>query len=440
MGFIDYQGTKEDRYSDVLEFAKAQQEEETRRIQDEKAVKWVAEILKDSRYSGISVNDLIRFIMIRYKSLCTQRGELLEGSAEGQIDVDRVWSDCLIALITGHFDRMRLSQEKRETYYQTFIEKVFKLKKYTSSAKHFESLRSKASYQRYFTDCFDMIGEKQFWKWLGKNGQKDTGKLIRFVDTYEQLSVLLGYYLFQSIRPADSEWMQRLEMENQIMERLREDYKRKRFIEPDYQKLQNPLYRPEKTNREMTETAEGRYVDGKNHEKTTSSGLIPDPVSKHRTQLDKAKFKQLIDSQRLPNYVEACRMIRQCELPEAMGILYQELILRIQVLQESLDKFQDVYQPDMYQFYEYYIPEALQITSTYIEYLDVGIREKIIEETEKEVIEGCEKLLIAVNDKIDEIYRYASIEIKAKAKALESMMDQDGYVDPDFKINKNGGN
>ena len=41
-----------------------------------------------------------------------------------------------------------------------------------------------------------------------------------------------------------------------------------------------------------------------------------------------------------------------------------------------------------------------------------------------------------MNDKIDEIYKFASIEIKAKAKALESMMSQDGYVDPKFKINK----
>ena len=39
-----------------------------------------------------------------------------------------------------------------------------------------------------------------------------------------------------------------------------------------------------------------------------------------------------------------------------------------------------------------------------------------------------------VNEKIDEIYKFASIEIKAKAKALESLMSQDGYVDPNYKF------
>ena len=118
-----------------------------------------------------------------------------------------------------------------------------------------------------------------------------------------------------------------------------------------------------------------------------------------------------------------------------MDNLYKELIIRIPTLQESLDKFEEIYQPDMYQFYEYYIPEALQLTATYIEYLDVGIGEKILQETEREVLDAANKLLIAVNDKIDEIYRFASMEIKAKAKALESLMSQDGYVDPSFKIN-----
>ena len=135
------------------------------------------------------------------------------------------------------------------------------------------------------------------------------------------------------------------------------------------------------------------------------------------------------------DYVEACRLLRKCELPEEMDNLYKELIVRIPILQESIEKFEEMYQPDMYQFYEYYIPEALQLTATYIEYLDVGIGEKILQETEQEVLESTKKLLIAVNDMIDEIYKFASMEIKAKAKALESIMSQDGHVDPNFKIN-----
>ena len=52
-----------------------------------------------------------------------------------------------------------------------------------------------------------------------------------------------------------------------------------------------------------------------------------------------------------------------------------------------------------------------------------------------EIVDAVKKLIIAVNDKIDEIYKFASIEIKAKAKALESLMSSEGYVDSGFKIN-----
>ena len=118
-----------------------------------------------------------------------------------------------------------------------------------------------------------------------------------------------------------------------------------------------------------------------------------------------------------------------------MDDLYVSLIEKMSKLHDAIEKFESVYQTDMTQFYEYYIPETLQLTATYLEYLNAGIGDQIILENEKEVLDATDKLLIAVNDKIDEIYKFASLEIKAKAKALESLMSQDGYVNPNFKIN-----
>lgn len=161
----------------------------------------------------------------------------------------------------------------------------------------------------------------------------------------------------------------------------------------------------------------------------------PEPEKPKRPQLDTEKFDSLLEKQTFPDYVEACKLLRKCELPNEMDNLYASLIERMPVLQVAIVKFESVYQSDMTQFYEYYIPEALQLTATYLEYLNAGIGDQIIQETEKEVLDAADKLLIAVNDKIDEIYKFASLEIKAKAKALESLMSQDGYVDPNFKIN-----
>ena len=431
MGFIDYQGTKENRYTDVLEFAKAQQEEEAKRLEDEKVGKWVAQYIGDSRYSGININDLIKYIIVRYRNLSDKKNSLLGNKSIDNVDKAVLWKDFSIALIAKRLEGFNLSADKKNTYYKTFAEKVFKLNDYTLSERHYGCMEEIPAYKRYFSDCFDLAQEKQFWKWLGSVGEKQKSELLEFVDLYKQLSILLGYYLFQGIRPGSDDWMLRLEIECQVLDKLKVDYGKGYCKYPNYTKLQNPLYDPVKPKRETKET----NLDNKTENSTETGKDIKEPVRSRQPQLDKKRFDELIASCSLPKYAEACRLLRSCELPAEMDELYQTLILRIPVLQESIDKFEDVYQPDMYSFYEYYIPEALQITATYLEYLDVGIGEGILQETEKEVLEAANKLLIAVNDKIDEIYKFASIEIKAKAKALESLMSQDGYVDSKFKIN-----
>ena len=153
-----------------------------------------------------------------------------------------------------------------------------------------------------------------------------------------------------------------------------------------------------------------------------------------RPALDIDKFEQKMGLRTLPVYTEAAELLLDCELPEEMSGLYQELISRMPILQDAIVKFESVYQTDLEQFYDYYIPEALQLTSTYLEYLLAGIGDDIVRETEEEIIDAVRNLIIAINDKIDEIYKFASIEIKAKAKALESLMGQDGYVDPKYKL------
>lgn len=434
MGFIDYQGTKENRYTDVLEFAKAQQEEETRRLADARVAKWLTESLKDSRYVDLALNDLIKYIIVKYRKLQEQKEILISRQvASNLIDDKLLWMDFCISAISRRLDNIGLSEETRNTYYHTFMGKVFKLEGFTSAERHYSSIADNTSYKRYFADCFDLVQEKQFWKWLGRLGTKEKPSLIEFVRNYEQMSFLLGYYLYLGIRPQSLEWMKRLDLEREVLEKLIEEYSRGRYKQPNDLKLQNPLYEQPKPKKAIPETKEP--INEIDTSEETQGKVIVDPVRPRRPQLNKKLFEELLQKQELLDYTQACRLLRNCELPEKMDDLYKELIIRMPILQESIDKFAEVYEPDMYQFYEYYIPEALQLTATYIEYLDVGIGEKILSETEREVLDAASKLLIAVNDKVDEIYKFASIEIKAKAKALESLMSQDGYVDPNFKIN-----
>ncbi len=434
MGFIDYQGTKENRYTDVLEFAKAQQEEEARRLADARVAKWLTESLKDSRYADLALNDLIKYIIVKYRKLQEQK-EILVSKREDSVLIDDklLWMDFCISAISRRLDNIGLSEETRNTYYHTFMGKVFKLEEFTPAERHYSCIAENTSYKRYFADCFDLVQEKQFWKWLGRLGTKEKSSLIEFVRNYEQMSFLLGYYLYLGIRPQSPEWMKRLDLEREVLEKLIEEYSRGRYKQPNDLKLQNPLYEQTKLRKVILEIKEP--INEIDTSEETQGKVIEDPVRLRRPQLNKKLFEELLQKQKLLDYTQACRLLRNCELPEKMDDLYKELIVRMPILQEAIDKFAEVYEPDMYQFYEYYIPEALQLTATYIEYLDVGIGEKILSETEREVLDAASKLLIAVNDKVDEIYKFASIEIKAKAKALESLMSQDGYVDPNFKIN-----
>lgn len=160
----------------------------------------------------------------------------------------------------------------------------------------------------------------------------------------------------------------------------------------------------------------------------------PKPVKRKRPKLNTDQFEWLIEQQTIPAYTEACHLLLECELPESMDELMNQLIERMSVLQETAEKFGGIYKADLSQFYEYYIPEALELTSTYLEYLDLDIGEELINETEREVMGAIEKLVLSVNEKIEEICKYAMIEIRAKAKALDSMMSQDGYVGSEFKI------
>lgn len=157
-------------------------------------------------------------------------------------------------------------------------------------------------------------------------------------------------------------------------------------------------------------------------------------VKRKRPKLNTTQFEWLIEQQTIPTYMEACHLLLDCELPENMDEIMNQLIERMSVLQETAEKFGGIYEADLSQFYEYYIPEALELTSTYLEYLDLDIGEELINETEKEVMDAIEKLVLGVNEKIEEICKYAMIEIRAKAKALDSMMSQDGYVGSEFRL------
>lgn len=136
----------------------------------------------------------------------------------------------------------------------------------------------------------------------------------------------------------------------------------------------------------------------------------------------------------ISHYVSICERFLQNEMPNAIRENYQNLMDRVGVLQESIEKYKDIYRADIDQLNEYFMPEALRVTAAFLHYRADGASEEILSEAEISVYQATKKLLQVVNEKIDEIYRFVLIETTAKAKAVEAMMCQDGHVDAEYKI------
>lgn len=152
-------------------------------------------------------------------------------------------------------------------------------------------------------------------------------------------------------------------------------------------------------------------------------------------RLEMDKFDDYLEMETLAGFSSCFEMLRDCGLPEVMTNPLSEIVERMIVLEDAANKFKKVYEADLSMFIESYMPEALNLSVGYVEYINAKVDEKILISTQNEVVEALDTLLIGINDKIDEIYKFASIELKAAAKALNANMNMDGHVDSKFKIN-----
>jgi len=150
--------------------------------------------------------------------------------------------------------------------------------------------------------------------------------------------------------------------------------------------------------------------------------------------LDTDRFDSFLEKETIEGYVECFKMLISSGLGTDITDDLKEIRTRLSVLNDSVKKFNKVYNADLSQFMEIYIPDALNMVVSYIECENASVGEDIINRTKSEIVNTNNTLLLAINDKINEIYKFATIEINAQAKALESLMNMDGYINPEFKI------
>ena len=153
-----------------------------------------------------------------------------------------------------------------------------------------------------------------------------------------------------------------------------------------------------------------------------------------RPRLEIEAFENYMSQATMTSFIEAGKLLLKCLLPKEMEGLCQELLVRMKALDETVIKFADVYRTDMDSFMEIYIPDTFELIASYLEYLDAGIDADIIADTEAEVMDTLDKLLLALNEKIEEVHKFATIEIRAQAKAIDAMMSQGGFVRAEHRL------
>lgn len=149
--------------------------------------------------------------------------------------------------------------------------------------------------------------------------------------------------------------------------------------------------------------------------------------------VDMKKFDAFMAENTFKSYVKCCELLLSSGLPEDIIEKLITLADKMQILDSSLEKF-PAEEEGSQRFNEFYIPECLDTIIKYIEFVNTGVDESIIYNTRKDMMEAINTLIGAINSRTKEIFDFATMQLRAQAQALESLMGQDGFVNPAFKL------
>lgn len=427
MGFIDYHGTKESRYTEVLDYARAQQQEDRKRKQNIKIKKWLDELTGNGNMSDMNIHELLKTVIVKYNDLLKLEGLLdWDASEMHGISTDKLWRDYTLDLIRRHIDSFHMDVHRRNKHFDTFVIKIFKIGNLEEAEEFFQNISDIPKYKKYFTECFDPTWkDRQFFKFLNKVCGKDKNRRDtygKFLVTYRMLGLSMALYLNQAVQPLDDGWILQETAEWNALTDLEEKLHNGTLNGLDFRIIKNPI---------DNATVESLQNDASQTRDETADSHLS---TVRQSKLRKDEFKSYLEKADIPSYINAIRLLLECDLSEDIKNNYEQLISRMTVLQDSVNKFDEIYHADLDQFKEYFAPETLRLTATYLDYLAAGPSEKILCEISENVLIATRKLLQAVNEKIDEIYKFVTIDANAEAKALEAIMSQCGYVDSEYKI------
>lgn len=95
--------------------------------------------------------------------------------------------------------------------------------------------------------------------------------------------------------------------------------------------------------------------------------------------------------------------------------------------------------PQMRKFMDYYLPTTVKLVESYADFDKAGIRGENIMSAKTEIEKTLDTINQAFAKLLDDMYQTAAFEAAADAKALKTILMQDGYMKSEFSERKEKG-
>ena len=211
MGFIDYHGTKEDRYGDMVEYAEMQEEREQEEKARRQQMAELARLMGDEKYLSLDTKALLKQARFEYRAAAQLFRGLALKPADDRIDPAQLWRDLWLYTTGRYLLVMELPEETADKLFSALLTKCFELEPSETELQHLRLLQTSRRYRRHMR-AFPLAQTADFWKLLYLHGKSKglQNTVSGFLDAYGRCITCRAYYLGQKLRPLSGEWQQAL--------------------------------------------------------------------------------------------------------------------------------------------------------------------------------------------------------------------------------------
>ena len=156
-------------------------------------------------------------------------------------------------------------------------------------------------------------------------------------------------------------------------------------------------------------------------------------VKKHDINLE--EYEGYMDLHSLDGFLKAGKILYKSDMSDDMKESFTSILAKLPALEETVNKFKSFYEIDISQFTDIYIPNCYELILGFYSYEDVGVDKEILDRTKVEILSAIKTLDESLTDKINEICEFGSIQLRAAARAAEAVMNVNGFVSPEHRIN-----